>query len=183
MEADESGLYELLDTHFEYFEYACVKWISFLGFNDWEVDYVFTDAETDARAFTAVHCRSNRIATIALCQGWDIDPTEESLSKCAFHEVLELLLSDVSLLVSDRRYDPETVDRERHRVIRIFENSVFIREWGDEHGIFNIQPNEKRGCRPGQEVSEIYSDSSVFGTWLRRLQSKSWGWINRISPF
>jgi hypothetical protein len=182
MEADEFGMYELSDTHFERFTSECDKWISFFGFNDWDLDYMFTDEETDARALTAIHCQHNRVASIVLSREWDIDPTEESLSKYAFHEVLELLFSDIHVLAVNREFDLDTFDKERHRVIRILEHSIFSRVWGDD-GTFDIQSDAKRRGSAGQEIPGIHNNESVPGTWLRRLQSKSRRWIDCISPF
>jgi hypothetical protein len=183
MEADINGMYQLSDAHFDSFKSKCDKWISFFGFNDWELDYMFSDEETDARAFTAIHCRLNRLASIVLNLEWDIDPTEESLGQCAFHEVLELLFSDLNILAADRQYDHGTFERERHRVIRIFERSLFMRIWDDEHGTLDIQSNAKRRGPAGQEIPGVHNNESVPGAWLRRLQSKSRRWINRLSPF
>jgi hypothetical protein len=181
IEPDE---YELSDDHFNYFVLCCKGWLDHFGIKDWQVDYALKeDADDDFRAMTIIYCESNRVSEIILANIWDVDPNDYQLSKTAFHEVLELLLADLSMMAANREFNHDVFDRERHRVIRMLERAVFNRSWNNGHNAVNIQSESEVGCSKGRKVSEIHSEVSMPDTWVQRLKSKSRRWLDCLSPF
>ena len=98
----------------------------------------------------------NRLAFIILFDMWDAPPSPMNLWIVAFHEVLGLLFSDCHMMASSRDWDEESYDREHHRIVRIFENTVFSDMWDNKNGIFNIQPSDEVPEYTGSEVPETY---------------------------
>ena len=158
---NEFDEYTLERHHFAYFTGCAKAIVELCGILDWEISYLFIDAEeTSPRASMKVHDRFNRIASIQLYDSWDKPPSEFHLWRMAFHEVMELLLSDIHCMAMDRDFDYNSYDREHHRVIRILETAWFDGMYKYGHEIFNFQSDaEGRGpSRPeipvlGSQVS------------------------------
>ena len=159
---------ELEKHHFQYFVGCCRAFIKFLGLMDWEVSFnFFCSDENTPRASTIIHDRHNRLGSIQLYDSWDKIPSEFNLWKTAFHEVIELLMSDLHCLAMDRDWDYNTYDREHHRVIRILEKSWFEEIWENGHGIFNFQPDAKRGRSSKPELPKLGAEVSLPNPKMR----------------
>jgi hypothetical protein len=141
---DQIGEYKLENHHFAYFTGCCQALVKLTGQLDWEVSYLFLESDDETpRASMLVHDRFNRLASIQLYDSWEKVPSEFHLWKTAFHEVAELLMSDVHCLAMDRDFDYNTYDREHHRIIRILEVAWFDWMWKYGHEIFNFQSSAK----------------------------------------
>jgi hypothetical protein len=71
---------------------------------------------------------SNRQTTICYNKEWLLLENDlNEISKTAYHETLELLLSKLRLIATDRSiyYSAVQVDDEIHRIIRLLENIYF----------------------------------------------------------
>ena len=159
---------ELEKHHFAYFVGCCKAFIIHAGLLDWEVSFQFLGSdESSPRASTIIHDRHNRLGSIQLYDSWDRIPSEFNLWKTAFHEVMELLLSDLHCLAMDRGWDYDTYDREHHRVIRILEKAWFEGIWENGHDIFNFQPDAKGGRSSRPELPELGSQISLPNPKMR----------------
>jgi len=159
---------ELEKHHFQYFVGCCKAFIIHAGLLDWEVSFQFLGSdESSPRASTIIHDRHNRLGSIQLYDSWDRIPSEFNLWKTAFHEVMELLLSDLHCLAMDRGWDYNTYDREHHRVIRILEKAWFEGIWENGHDIFNFQPDAKGGRSSRPELPELGSQISLPNPKMR----------------
>lgn len=174
---------ELDDSHYDYFVRCFKGWSEYIGITDWMVEYSFRDDDDDYRAATFIYCTENRLAGVVLSNSWDVDPTDYALSKTAFHEALELLFADLTILAGKREYNEGTYDKERHRVIRMLERSLFNRMWNNGYDILDFQSDAKSGGTAGSPISEIHSDETLPDTWVQRIKSKSRRFINSLSPF
>jgi hypothetical protein len=132
MDANLSKTYKLTETHFKKFKKHFHYWIDFFGLKDWELAFSFDKAENadgdDARA--SVHYDgTSKIVIICLNKEFvGSEPTEYNLARCAYHEVLELLLGKLNFYMRNKCTEDE-IEEEIHRVIRIFENVHFEDHW------------------------------------------------------
>lgn len=118
------GHMKLTQKHFDLFRNECERWRKHLGLISWTVDYEFDDLK-EAYADCLAHY-SGRRATIRLNNNFPKKLSEIDLGdiirQCALHEVLEMLLSPMVVLASDRSYDDTDYQKETHCVIRTLEN-------------------------------------------------------------
>ncbi|RLG14417.1 hypothetical protein DRN69_04265 [Candidatus Pacearchaeota archaeon] len=109
---------------FKKFVKYCEYWKKVLNLLNWKIYYSFSSIEHLAQVEINY---SGRNATITLSTVWEMpDNTliniEEELERTALHEILELLLSPLEYLASDRKWDAEEYRRNMHEIIRVFEN-------------------------------------------------------------
>lgn len=134
MEIEQLQNYELTKEHFEKFKKYFQFWINEFGLKDWEIAYFFEKTEDrdgiDARA--SVHFdHEGRIVVCCLNKEWyGSDPTDHNLSRCSYHEVVELLLGKLNGFARIKFSETE-VSQEIHRVIRILENTHFEYFWNE----------------------------------------------------
>jgi hypothetical protein len=70
------------------------------------------------------------IAIITLSSAWmNIEPTDLQIAKTAFHEVMELLLGNMTWGLLDQNKSESHVNAKVHSVIRTFENTIFEEDW------------------------------------------------------
>jgi hypothetical protein len=161
-ELNEFGEQTLEKHQFAFFVGCCKALVKLTGMLDWEVSYLFIESDEDSpRASTMIHDKFNRLASIQLYDSWNSIPSEFHLWRVAFHEVMELLFSDLHCLAMDRGFDYNTYDREHHRVIRILEAAWFDGMWQYGHEVFNFQSDGKGGKRSGQEIPELGGQLSL----------------------
>lgn len=177
------GYEELTREHFFYFVACCRVWADFFQLGDCEIRYQFVEAdENDPRATMVPADIGNRLFQIVLYDSWDMAPNDENLWKTAFHEVLEVLTSDVHAAAYARDWNLERYDREHHRIIRILERAVFHGMWKDGHRIFNFQPTTEGGKISVPEIPELDNNESMHGTGVQRDEQESGGCANSVSP-
>jgi len=113
---------------FELFKNDALKWLEYFGMKDWS--FYFEQRKLDGNraecSFDCVSC----VATISLGTSWDEQSkefvTDDIIKRTAFHEVCELLLSRLNIMVSQRyNLNEGAVEEERHRIIRILENVLW----------------------------------------------------------
>lgn len=111
----------------EYFESECRRWLDFFGMKGWAVSYEHNaDEECKAQAGWSI---SGRMARFFLAEDWGSDQiTRVELSRCAFHEVCELLFAELSDMAKSWVCDQE-VFRATHSIIRTLENVVWEKEY------------------------------------------------------
>lgn len=117
---------KLPDKDFEVFQAEALRWIEAFGLKDWEVGFSFDDQNPDCRATCSCSDLGSRICCLGLTRTWPSRPTTADLQRCAFHEVLELLLMPMRLKLQDiLEVSTPLLDKETHRIIRILENVVW----------------------------------------------------------
>lgn len=121
-------IYELEQRHFDIFKDEARKWINLFGLKDWEIFFRFEETEDFDRAL----CHTNwagKVCNLTLARWHSEERTEGDIQKYAFHEVCELLLTEMERIALDEEI-PYTerkglAEAARHGVIRRLENSVF----------------------------------------------------------
>lgn len=118
-------MYDLTEEDFQIFKTECQKWLDFFGITEWEISYKFE--YMDCRAECRVNWRGRQCI---LCLTTHRPKWEKfDVRKSAFHEVCELLLTEMEYTALDEEipYSERKglVESERHGVIRRLENSVF----------------------------------------------------------
>ena len=118
------------------FQQEVMDWANYFGILSWEINFeTFSEKDEDSRATCETHGNEDRIATIALCKDLDYDViTPKILSKLAFHEVLELMFMDIDYIMLNGGISIQVIERETHKLIRTFENSVFETVWAAREG-------------------------------------------------
>lgn len=114
--------YKTTNKDFEKFKKHCKKWIEFWNLYEWEIYFTHT-ANANARA-SCWWDISGMIATIGLGKEWGDKPEPYELSRVAFHEVCEVMLSLLTQLAQDE-YSERKASRRSHTIIRRLENIVF----------------------------------------------------------
>jgi len=120
---------ETTAEHFAAFKDECQRWIKYFGLTEWEVVFAHEDVDDHTRADITT-TQSARIAKIRLSKNWSNNPDgilcEQTVRKSAFHEVCELLLSEINLIASCRfGYDEIDLEAAKHAIIRRLENTLF----------------------------------------------------------
>jgi len=124
--SDSNKKYETSETDFNVFQQESLYWINKFGLTNWEIMFKHNlyDEETD-RALCYIEPQSH-IATLVLPFLWySIKPSEYLIRRSAFHEVMEILLAEISILANERFASKDKIETAIHSFIRIMENIVF----------------------------------------------------------
>ena len=114
--------HKLTEKQFKSFESEVEYWLEYFGILDWQVLVLFEKID-DARG----DCTFNipgKIATIRLSKEWNYPPKGFDVEKCAFHEVCELLLCQLTVF-SNFFIKDSIVEEQTHYIIRTLENTIF----------------------------------------------------------
>lgn len=117
--------YNLTEEMFDFYCDRVDYWIKIFNQQNWSISYSFEEDDEGYLAWVSFNT-GGRAATFGLGKIWKFtEPTREEIDKSAYHEVLELLLSDLYSLVRSRNYLEHEIDMAGHNVIRILENNVY----------------------------------------------------------
>lgn len=118
----------LQQADFDIFVQECKYWIDFFGIKDWSINYKFKELHENFRAECRVNW-SGRVCSLCLSTVWKGEVTDLDIRRSAFHEVMELLLTDFDHTVLDDKIPLEErkylAEVQRHSLIRRFENTIF----------------------------------------------------------
>ena len=122
------------EQFFQAFKEEAGKWIQRFGLVSWDIRFVLLgddecqgDTEKDAAALCSV-IPFNRSCELILRKSWESQPTEYEVRRCAYHEVLELLLSRLGYLAFHSKASEDDWQEEVHVVIRTMENVFWVPE-------------------------------------------------------
>ena len=111
------------------FQDSIKKYIDYFGLIDYEL---FFDEQHNIENQASVYWRSNsgdQNVTVTHTVEWlkNSETKDNEIIKCAFHEVMEILLSHLSDFGTDRERNitEREIITEVHRIIRVMENKVF----------------------------------------------------------
>lgn len=113
--------YRIRKKHFEVFKAEVEKWVDLFGLQEWELT-ISSKKLSDSLA----QCNYNteaRCATISIAIIWDRKITNYEIKDAAQHEVLELLLAELSTFYNVA-YPDHLIDITRHSVIQKILNSI-----------------------------------------------------------
>ncbi len=115
--------------HFEIFKKECEKWIADFGLTEWEVDISHCKLSEDETAT----CRCDYQSKLALIK-FNTEVTDEGIEhnetlvkRAAVHEVLHLLLWDLTALTVSRFLTETEVVNKEHEVINKLANYILRR--------------------------------------------------------
>ena len=94
---------------------------NFWGLSDWELEVEIGKEKTDNRA-SCCSGLEDKYCRIVIDPAWDVEPTDKLIKSCAFHEVLELLLAPVDILMKERFITMPQINEARHSVIMRLQN-------------------------------------------------------------
>jgi hypothetical protein len=126
--SEEAKKYETTAEHFSYFKAQCQVFIKFFGLYDWKVVFEHKSGKDGSLAACRPYV-TDKMAVIYLSPDWDEwEPTNADLRQVAFHEVCEMLLSDIHGAAHDTEFTPRQRENEMgyhvHALIRRMENCV-----------------------------------------------------------
>ena len=108
---------------FELFKKESLKWIDRLGLHGWSYVFYHSDLSKvadleDSNAVNTAYYKA-KTAVLRLNKSFnELDKTKNQMIRdCANHEVLHILLSDLSTMAFSRSIDPEIYNAEEHAVI------------------------------------------------------------------
>jgi len=101
----------------KYVRYYANTW----GLSDWELEVEIGKEKTDNRA-TCYSGLEDKFCKITIDPMWDVEPTDKLIKSCAFHEVLELLVAPMDVLMKERFITLPQINEARHTVIMRLQN-------------------------------------------------------------
>ena len=111
---------------YELFKKEFKKWQDILSLKSWEIYCVHGDTDNDCRAQLLVDQKA-RLATVYLAEEWEADGiTDLLIKKTAFHEVCELFLYDITIMLGCF-FASAVVEEEIHKIIKTLESSLFLK--------------------------------------------------------
>ncbi|NIM46496.1 MAG: hypothetical protein GTO54_12900 [Nitrososphaeria archaeon] len=130
--AKKKVYYDVTEENFEYYQGQIHRWLDFWAEKSWRVYFEHKQLKEALAAVNWDH--SGKTLNVALSHKWSVQPTNKLLSKCAFHEVVEIMLVTMSRWMSGNSYD---IEEAVHTVVRRLENVIFEKEWTKNAGLAN----------------------------------------------
>jgi len=109
-------------SQFNEFKKEAMYWIDYFGLKNWYV--YFENVELEGNRAECSFDKPNGIACIRLNTEFQVSMDSNEIKLCAFHEVCELMLSELTLM-SASLFNNEHVSEKIHDVIRRLENTIF----------------------------------------------------------
>lgn len=96
----------------------------------YEYSYKFVHSDISAKAQTEMNdVRSNRCCALTLGRRFNDNViSDREIRKCAFHEIMEVILWDIGDYMSEHVGQRKERDC-THKVTRIFENTIFVESY------------------------------------------------------
>lgn len=126
--------YKTTKKHFKLFKRECRYWLDRFDLGSWEAHFVHGESDhpdtNNSRAWFYTNW-TGRLFTIGLSSKWNLDIKKKGLSKCAFHEVCEILLgrlhinSDIDACPTQKDDNDEVT----HAIIRRLEKAIWGSYW------------------------------------------------------
>ena len=116
---------KITKKEFNLFVEECEKWQKYFQLNDWRIDYYFE--KLNGATASCYRILEDKVAEITLNTiiGRDDNSTCLShLKETALHEVLHILLSDITLLAQKRFISKDEIDIAEHSLIRKLETII-----------------------------------------------------------
>lgn len=117
--------------NFKQFKKFCKKWIDYFGLTDWEIEISHKNAKgnreienRDPVAWSWYDTASHR-ARITLNTDWKSEkPGNRNIELSALHEVLEIMLGELTVVGMNRYVTEKEEERARHALIVRFCNAL-----------------------------------------------------------
>lgn len=110
--------------NFIYFKSQVFRWISYFGLKKWEIHFEHSSDKAN-KAYVYTNSIEKHVI-FGLSTTWEFTKriSNEALSKTAFHEVCELLLTPLA-------GDTPSISKmsKVHDVIHVLENTIFLEKW------------------------------------------------------
>ena len=116
---------------FEIFKKECRKWIDFFNLHEWDIEIFHKNDETGKFicAFSVSYPISMN-AAIYLSEEWDESQSaheEISIKQSAFHEVCEVMLSQITEMCRFT-FSEQECRQKIHNIIHKLEHSIFFKQ-------------------------------------------------------
>jgi len=119
---------KLKRKHMKYFKQQVQKFQRVFGLHRYQIFFGWQKNDCDYLA-CCITQQAGAVATMYLARNWQgTRPTKKELRRTAFHETMELFLSNMDRLCNARFLQPEEIEEDRHRIIRTLEK-VFLEQF------------------------------------------------------
>ena len=116
--------YKTTKKDFAEFKAECWKWINYFGLKQWEWDIRHQNPEHESARADYNLVYTAKYVCVRLNPTFDLTPEKNEIKRCAFHEIVHVLLSELSRL-GLAIYNEHVVEKEEHIIIQILENTLF----------------------------------------------------------
>lgn len=125
---DEEKRFEITTAQFELFREEVRYWIERFGLKQWQL-FIAHEELDDAGSLARVTWKRDQMqAKIMLNKVLDNKEQDANIARAGFHEVVELLLAEVSdQIMETLAYS--RADAMTHQLIRTLENAVWMPDW------------------------------------------------------
>lgn len=116
------------EDRIKYFKYRVKYYFEFFQLGDFELTFTETkDDDVRGEAWWHDFNTSSNVVTVCYNKKWinKKQTTREEIDKVAFHETIEILLSELQAVARERFIVDRDIVSATHRIIRRLENSVF----------------------------------------------------------
>lgn len=118
-------IYKTSKADFDFFVKEFLRWIDFWGLKQWHF-YFEQSEDTDCYAWIDPDYKNTAVGVYFSTRWVNFKPNREYIAKVAFHEVGELLLTQLGRLARKPHIVGEAkIAEETHNIIRILENTVW----------------------------------------------------------
>jgi hypothetical protein len=114
------------DFDFNLYKTECLNWVEKFNLKNWDIFFNHQKIESDTLACVIFDVRE-KSAIFKLNTKWPAkqEYNSEEIRRCAYHEVMELLLGKLNLLCVGMRGTQEDVNEEIHNIIYTIEKLFF----------------------------------------------------------
>ena len=115
--------YKVSTEKFKLFTKTCKFWMKQFGLLDYRVQFYHEKLDESDCAMTTT-CRQDRAGAITLNTQWAIPATAEELQRVALHEVMHVLISDLSDLALQRVISDMDIHIANEAIVVRLENGI-----------------------------------------------------------
>ena len=162
---EPTGAIETTEEDFMFYIQEFKYYMQVFNLLNWEVNFQWEEMP-DARAAIQINV-AGKIATTCFNKRYDFAYDESEISKCAFHECMELLIGELSCAAEERYSTHEQIEAATHTIIRTLENVIWEQEWQSretevlaEKKSRERKERSKRSKKPSKSKSKKGGNSS-----------------------
>lgn len=130
-ELEEEQEFETTENDFKIFKEEAKWWIDYFGMKDWYFEFEWKTLPQKCRSMFRYDVEG-KVASVLLNKDWRKDRvTEYRVRLAAYHEIVELMLGELRVMIEDREFNREKMTAAIHSVVRRLENTLFKIIHGD----------------------------------------------------
>ena len=133
--------HKVTTQHFQIFVKACKFWCKQFGLLDHRINYYYDKLDDDSTCACTSTERESRCVAISLNTSWIVAVSKTRLENVALHEVMHVLLGDLTELANQRFTSEEDIDTANEAAVVRLENGI-----SDLISSRKVKNNVKKDC-------------------------------------